>query len=156
MIIERKYYEMSVKEKEEWDKEIAAENAKLTADEKGEKKRKMESEALEIIRKGEEQLKKIKKVPNPKKIVDFTMLEKAALDFAKLAELNITISKDEDDTYGYIELSYGISWIIEEMPESCKKTMAALYLKAKQICTCVKDNRVVQRFEFELADIRTI
>ena len=49
MIIERKYYEMSVKEKEEWDKEIAAENAKLTADEKREKKRKMESEALEII-----------------------------------------------------------------------------------------------------------
>ena len=58
--------------------------------------------------------------------------------------------KNDDDTYGYIELSYGISWILSDSPKMCKKTIAMLYENADQICSEVKDNQIVQKFEFEL------
>ena len=38
----------------------------------------------------------------------------------------------------------------QDSPKMCKKTMAMLYENADQICSEVKDNCVVQRFEFEL------
>ena len=89
-------------------------------------------------------------VPDPEKIALFIRLQRASMELAKLLELNIVTMKKDDDTYGYIELSYGISWILSDSPKMCKKTMAMLYENADQICSEVKDNCVVQRFEFEL------
>ena len=91
-------------------------------------------------------------VPDPEKIALFIRLQRASMELAKLLELNIVTMKKDDDTYGYIEFSDGISWILSESPKMCKKTMAMLYENADQICSEVKDNQIVQRFEFELAN----
>lgn len=78
--------------------------------------------------------------------------KKASLELAKILEWNIVTVKDNDNTYGYIELSYGTSWILSNSPQACKRTLAMLYESADQICTSVMDGQVVQKFEFELAD----
>ena len=122
MLIECKYYDVAAKEMEELDKQIAEESENLSEGE----------------------------LPDPEKIALFIRLQRASMELAKLLELNIVTMKKDDDTYGYIELSYGISWILSDSPKMCKKTMAMLYENADQICSEVKDNCVVQRFEFEL------
>ena len=132
MLIECKYYDVAAKEMEELDKQIAEESENLSEGELQLENDRRDFQLAEIIRSFKEKEK---------------MKE---MELAKLLELNIVTMKKDDDTYGYIELSYGISWILSDSPKMCKKTMAMLYENADQICSEVKDNCVVQRFEFEL------
>ena len=141
MLIECKYYDVAAKEMEELDKQIAEESENLSEG---------DFQLAEIIRSFKEKEKMKEIVPDPEKIALFIRLQRASMELAKLLELNIVTMKKDDDTYGYIELSYGISWILSDSPKMCKKTMAMLYENADQICSEVKDNCVVQRFEFEL------
>ena len=80
------------------------------------------------------------------------LLEKIAEESENLSEEELQLENDRRDFQlaEIIELSYGISWILSDSPKMCKKTMAMLYENADQICSEVKDNCVVQRFEFEL------
>lgn len=152
MLIEKNYYEKLEREQEKWYKEMLNENEKKSEDVLLQEERQRNAEVMEIMKKGEECLQKINKVPSAERMMQFVKLQKAAMEVAYLSDMNIKTDKKDDDTYGYIELSYKISWIVPDSPKVCRKTMAALYENAEQIRTNVKDNRVVQRFDFELAE----
>ena len=68
--------------------------------EKLEEKKQHEAEVKEIIRKAEEKMKKHKKIPDSKKIVEFTFLQKAALEIAEHMSMNIKTERKEDDLWG--------------------------------------------------------
>lgn len=150
MLIECKYYDVAAKENEELLEQIAEESENLSEEELQLENDRRDLQLAAIIRSFEEQEKMKEVIPNPEKIALFTRLQSASMELAKLLELNIVTVKSDDDTYGYIELSYGISWILSDSPKMCKKTMAMLYENADQICSEIKDNQIVQRFEFEL------
>lgn len=150
MLIECKYYDVAAKEMEELNDQIAKELENLSEEELQRENDRRDFQLAAIIRSVEEQKKTKEILPVPEKIDLFIRLQRASMELAKLLELNIITMKSDDDTYGYIELSYGISWILSDSPRMCKKTIAMLYENADQICSEVKDNQIVQRFEFEL------
>lgn len=152
MMIECKYYDISLARTEQMEKEIAEEEAALTEEEKLRQQKESDEGYKEIVRRGKEHERKYKKVPDAGKVEQFVQLQKAALRMAKMADMNITVMKMDDDTYGYIELAYNHCWFIQEMPRSCFTTMVALYEKAHSIYTETQDNRVLQKFDFILAD----
>ena len=152
MLIECKYYDVAAKENEELLEQIAEESENLSEGELQLENDRRDFQLAEIIRSFKEKEKTKEIVPDPEKIALFIRLQRASMELAKLLELNIVTMKKDDDTYGYIEFSYGISWILSDSPKMCKKTMAMLYENADQICSEVKDNQIVQRFEFELAN----
>ena len=150
MLIECKYYDVAAKEMEELKDQIAKELENLSEEELQRENDRRDFQLAAIIRSVEEQKKTKEILPVPEKIDLFIRLQRDSMELAKLLELNIITMRSDDDTYGYIELSYGISWILSDSPKMCKKTMAMLYENADQICSEVKDNQIVQRFEFEL------
>ena len=152
MMIECKYYDISLARTEQMEKEIAEEKAALTEEEKLRQQKESDEGYKEIVRRGKEHERKYKKVPDAGKVEQFVQLQKAALRMAKMADMNITVMKMDDDTYGYIELAYNHCWFIQEMPRSCFTTMAALYEKAHSIYTEAKGDKVLQKFDFILAD----
>lgn len=152
MLIESKYYEMAEERRKRWEEEIAVECSKMTEEEIRKMKKQRETGLADIICRGKERERRIREIPNAEKIERFNMLQKASLQLAKSADMNITVMRKDDNTYAYIELSYGICWLIPEMPKTCKGTMAALYEKADRICAIVKDGRIIQKFEFEMTD----
>ena len=152
MMIECKYYDISLARTEQMEKEIAEEKAALTEEEKLRQQKESDEGYKEIVRRGKEHERKYKKVPDAGKVEQFVRLQKAALRMAKMADMNINVMKMDDDTYGYIELAYNHCWFIQDMPRSCFTTMAALYEKAHSIYTETQDNRVLQKFDFILAD----
>ena len=152
MMIECKYYDISLARTEQMEKEIAEEKAALTEEEKLRQQKESDEGYKEIVRRGKEHERKYKKVPDAGKAEQFVQLQKVALRMAKRADMNITVMKMDDDTYGYIELAYNHCWFIQDMPRSCFTTMAALYEKAHSIYTETQDDRVLQKFDFILAD----
>ena len=152
MMIECKYYDINLARTEQMEKEIAEEKAALTEEEKLRQQKESDEGYKEIVRRGKEHERKYKKVPDAGKVEQFVRLQKAALRMAKMADMNINVMKMDDDTYGYIELAYNHCWFIQDMPRSCFTTMAALYEKAHSIYTETQDNRVLQKFDFILAD----
>ena len=152
MMIECKYYDISLARTEQMEKELAEEKAALTEEEKLRQQKESDEGYKEIVRRGKEHERKYKKVPDAGKVEQFVQLQKVALRMAKRADMNITVMKMDDDTYGYIELAYNHCWFIQDMPRSCFTTMAALYEKAHSIYTETQDDRVLQKFDFILAD----
>lgn len=152
MLIECKYYDMSLARTKQIEKKIDAEQAALTEVEKLQRQKEAKEDLKEIIRRGEEHERKHKKVTDAGKVGKFVELYKAALLMAKTADMNITVLEKDDDTYGYIELAYNQCWFIQDMPKSCFMTMAALYETAHSIYTETKDGKVLQKFDFILAD----
>ena len=152
MMIECKYYDISLARTEQMEKEIAEEKAALTEEEKLRQQKESDEGYKEIVRRGKEHERKYKKVPDAGKVEQFVQLQKAALRMAKMADMNITVMKMDDDTYGYIELAYNHCWFIQEMPRSCFTTMVVLYEKAHSIYTETQDDKVLQKFDFILAD----
>lgn len=140
MLIEARYYDKAIKEIKAYEE---------APDKRNQKK---DSQLDTLIEMCEEQQREKKIIPNTEKISFFSTLQKASLELAKILEWNIVTVKDNDNTYGYIELSYGTSWVLSNSPQACKRTLAMLYESADQICTSVMDGQVVQKFEFELAD----
>lgn len=152
MLIECKYYDMDLEITEQIEKELSEDQSALTEMEKAEQQKKSAERYEEIIQKGKEHERKCKKLPNAEKVDQFVQLQKAALLMAEMTAMNITVMKKDDDTYGYIELEYNHCWFIPEMPKSCFMTMAALYENAYSVYTEAKDDKVLQKFDFILAD----
>ena len=152
MLIECRYYDIDLEMTKQMEKELAEEEDALTEMEKSEEQKESAKMYEEIVRKGEEHKRKYKKIPDADKVDQFVQLQKAALLMAKMAGMNITVMKMDDDTYGYIELAYNHCWFIQEMPRSCFTTMAALYEKAHSIYTETQDDKVLQKFDFILTD----
>ena len=113
MLIEKRFFDSAKSEDEEIKRELEAEKAKMTEEEKLEEKKQREVEVKEIIRKAEEQMKKHKKIPDSKKIVEFTFLQKAALEIAEHMSMNIKTERKEDDLWGLLNLPLKICgfWI---------------------------------------------
>lgn len=89
MLIECRYYDMAVKRAEEYEREIAEDYDKMTAEELQDQEKQRESEASDIIRKGKEEGKRYRKVLNAQKMAAFDRLLKAALELARLSDMNI-------------------------------------------------------------------
>ena len=147
MLIECKYYDVAAKEMEELDKQIAEESENLSEGELQLENDRRDFQLAEIIRSFKEKEKMKEIVPDPEKIALFIRLQRASMELAKLLELNIVTMKKDDDTYGYIELSYGISWILSDSRKMYKRQWQC-YIECRSICSEVKDNYVIQRFEF--------
>ena len=116
MLIEKRFFDSAKSEDEEIKRELEAEKAKMTEEEKLEEKKQREVEVKEIIRKAEEQMKKHKKIPDSKKIVEFTFLQKAALEIAEHMSMNIKTERKEDDLWGTIE---SVSYTHLTLPTIC-------------------------------------
>lgn len=89
MLIECRYYDMAVKRAEEYEREIAEDYDKMTAEELQDQEKQRESEASDIIRKGKEEGKRYRKVLNVQKMAAFDRLLKAAMELARLSDMNI-------------------------------------------------------------------
>ena len=93
MLIEKRFFDIAKREDEEIKRELEAEKAKMTEEEKLEEKKRHETEIKGLIRKAEARMKKYKKIPDSKKIVEFTLLQKAALEIAEHMGMNIKIEQ---------------------------------------------------------------
>jgi hypothetical protein len=150
MLIEKRYFDDAKSEVEKIEKEIANERERMTEKERILEKEKREAEASEIIRKGNEKLEKIKKVPISKKFIDFTLLQNAALTMAEQMEMNIKIERTDDDLSGYIELAFENLWILESTPKECVDIWNELASKATRLYIATKDNMIIYQYYFDL------
>ena len=66
--------------------------------------------------------------------------------------MNIKTVLSDDETFGYIEFSFGELWIVEETPQECRRIMSLLYEHATEICTSIESDLVIQRFIFMLTE----
>ena len=122
----------------------------MTEEEKLEEKKQCEAEVKEIIRKAEAQMKKHKKIPDSKKIVEFTFLQKAALEIAKQMSMNIKTERKEDDLWGTIELSFDKMWFLDSTPTEWVETWNTLLKEAHSVYIQIRDNMIVYQYSYDL------
>ena len=150
MLIEKRFFDIAKREDEEIKRELEAEKAKMTEEEKLEEKKQHEAEVKEIIRKAEAQMKKHKKIPDSKKIVEFTFLQKAALEIAKQMSMNIKTERKEDDLWGTIELSFDKMWFLDSTPTEWVETWNTLLNEAHSVYIQIRDNMIVYQYSYDL------
>ena len=151
MLIEKRFFDIAKREDEEIKRELEAEKAKMTEEEKLEEKKQHEAEVKEIIRKAEAQMKKHKKIPDSKKIVEFTFLQKAALEIAKQMSMNIKTERKEDDLWGTIELSFDKMWFLDSTPPEWVDVWNSLLTEAHSVYIEIKDNMIVYQYSYDLS-----
>ena len=150
MLIEKRFFDIAKRKDEEIKRELEAEKAKMTEEEKLEEKKQHEAEVKEIIRKAEAQMKKHKKIPDSKKIVEFTFLQKAALEIAKQMSMNIKTERKEDDLWGTIELSFDKMWFLDSTPTEWVETWNTLLKEAHSVYIQIRDNMIVYQYSYDL------
>ena len=150
MLIEKRFFDIAKREDEEIKRELEAEKAKMTEEEKLEEKKQHEAEVKEIIRKAEEKMKKHKKIPDSKKIVEFTFLQKAALEIAEHMSMNIKTERKEDDLWGTIELSFDKMWFLDSTPTEWVETWNTLLKEAHSVYIQIRDNMIVYQYSYDL------
>ena len=155
MLIEKRFFDIAKCEDEEIKRELEAEKAKMT-EEKLEEKKQHEAEVKEIIRKTEEQMKKHKKIPDSKKIVEFTILQKAALEIAEHMSMNIITKCQEDDLWGTIELSFEKIWFLDSTPPEWVDTWNTLLKEAYSVYIEIKNNMIVYQYSYDLSKEVTV
>ena len=106
MLIEKRFFDIAKREDEEIKMGAGSRKSKNDRRRKLEEKNRHEAEVKELIRKAEARMKKHKKIPDSKKIVEFTLLQKAALEIAEHMGMNIKLNKKRDDLWGTIELAF--------------------------------------------------
>lgn len=151
MLIEKRYFDIAKREDEEIEMELEAEKAKMTEEEKLEEKKQHEAEVKEIIRKAEEKMKKYKKIPDSKKIVEFTFLQKAAFKIAEYMSMNIKTERKEDDLWGTIELSFEKMWFLDSTTPEWVETWNTLLKEAHSVYIDIKDNMIVYQYSYDLS-----
>ena len=151
MLIEKRYFDIAKREDEEIEMELEAEKAKMTEEEKLEEKKQHEAEVKEIIRKAEEKMKKHKKIPDSKKIVEFTFLQKAALEIAEHMSMNIKTERKEDDLWGTIELSFDKMWFLDSTPPEWVEKWNTLLKEAHSVYIEIRDNMIVYQYSYDLS-----
>ena len=105
----------------------------------------------EIIRKAEEKMKKYKKIPDSKKIVEFTFLQKAAFKIAEYMSMNIKTERKKDDLWGTIELSFEKMWFLDSTPPEWVETWNTLLKEAHSVYIDIKDNMIVYQYSYDLS-----
>lgn len=156
MLIEKRFFDIAKREDEEIKRELEAEKAKMTEEEKLEEKKQHEAEVKEIIRKAEEQMKKHKKIPDSKKIVEFTFLQKAALEIAEHMSMNIKTKRQEDNLWGTIELSFEKMWFLDSTPPEWVDTWNTLLKEAYSVYIEIKNNIIVYQYSYDLSKEVTV
>ncbi len=156
MLIEKRFFDIAKREDEEIKRELEDEKAKMTEEEKLEEKKQHEAEVKEIIRKAEEQMKKHKKIPDSKKIVEFTFLQKAALEIAEHMSMNIITKRQEDDLWGTIELSFEKMWFLDSTPPEWVDTWNTLLKEAYSVYIEIKNNMIVYQYSYDLSKEVTV
>lgn len=151
MLIEKRFFDVAKREDEEIKRELEAEKAKMTEEEKLEEKKQNEAEVKEIIRKAEAQMKKHKKIPDSKKIVEFTFLQKAALEIAEHMGMNIKTERKKDDLWGTIELAFDKMWFLDSTPPEWVDLWNSLLKEAHSVYIKIKDNMIVYKYSYDLS-----
>lgn len=147
MLIEKRFFDIAKREDEEIKRELEAEKAKMTEEEKLEEKNRHEAEVKELIRKAEARMKKHKKIPDSKKIVEFTLLQKAALEIAEHMGMNIKTEQKKDDLWGTIELAFDKMWFLDSTPPEWVDVWNSLLTEAHSVYIEIKDRDVWYRME---------
>ena len=151
MLIEKRFFDIAKREDEEIKRELEAEKAKMTEEEKLEEKNRHEAEVKELIRKAEARMKKHKKIPDSKKIVEFTFLQKAALEIAEHMSMNIKTERKEDDLWGTIELSFDKMWFLDSTPPEWVETWNTLLKEGHSVYIEIRDNMIVYQYSYDLS-----
>lgn len=147
MLIEKRFFDIAKREDEEIKRELEAEKAKMTEEEKLEEKNRHEAEVKELIRKAEARMKKHKKIPDSKKIVEFTLLQKAALEIAEHMGMNIKTEQKKDDLWGTIELAFDKM----STPPEWVDVWNSLLTEAHSVYIEIKDNMIVYQYSYDLS-----
>ena len=148
MLIEKRFFDIAKREDEEIKRELEAEKAKMTEEEKLEEKNRHEAEVKELIRKAEARMKKHKKIPDSKKIVEFTLLQKAALEIAEHMGMNIKTEQKKDDLWGTIELAFDKMWFLDSTPPEWVDVWNSLLTEAHSVYIEIKDNMIVYQYSY--------
>lgn len=151
MLIEKRFFDIAKREDEEIKMELEIEKAKMTEEEKLEEKKQHEVEVKEIIRKAEARMKKHKKIPDSKKIVEFTFLQKAALEIAEHMGMNIKTERKEDDLWGTIEFAFERMWFLDSTPTEWVDIWNTLLKEAYSVYVEIKDNMIVYQYSYDLS-----
>ena len=109
------------------------------------------AEVKELIRKAEARMKKHKKIPDSKKIVEFTLLQKAALEIAEHMGMNIKTEQKKDDLWGTIELAFDKMWFLDSTPPEWVDVWNSLLTEAHSVYIEIKDNMIVYQYSYDLS-----
>lgn len=156
MLIEKRFFDIAKREDEEIKRELEAEKAKMTEEEKLEEKKRHEAEVKELIRKAEARMKKHKKIPDSKKIVEFTFLQEAALEIAEHMGMNIKTERKKDDLWGTIEFAFEKMWFLDSTPSEWVDVWNTLMEEAYSVYIEIKDNMIVYQYSYDLWDMRKL
>ena len=151
MLIEKRFFDIAKREDEEIKMELEIEKAKMTEEEKLEEKKQHEVEVKEIIRKAEARMKKHKKIPDSKKIVEFTFLQEAALEIAEHMGMNIKTERKKDDLWGTIEFAFERMWFLDSTPTEWVDIWNTLLKEAYSVYVEIKDNMIVYQYSYDLS-----
>ncbi|MDY3017434.1 MAG: chemotaxis protein CheY [Blautia sp.] len=151
MLIEKRFFDIAKREDEEIKRELEAEKVKMTEEEKLKEKNRKEAEVKELIRKAEARMKKHKKIPDSKKIVEFTFLQKAALEIAEHMGMNIKTERKKDDLWGTIELAFDKMWFLDSTPPEWVDVWNSLLTEAHSVYIEIKDNMIVYQYSYDLS-----
>ncbi len=144
MLIEKMFYDITKQQWQDMVKDCDTEKEILS------KKDTYKSELSDFITKGKSL--QSQKTVNAQKREFFALIQTASLEIAKTAAMNIKTELSDDETFGYIEFSFGELWIVEETPQECRRIMSLLYEHATEICTSIESDLVIQRFIFMLTE----
>ena len=145
MLIEKRFFDIAKREDEEIKRELEAEKAKMTEEEKLEEKNRQEAEVKEP------RMKKHKKIPDSRKIVEFTFLQKAALEIAEHMGMNIKTERKKDDLWGTIELAFDKMWFLDSTPPEWVDVWNSLLTEAHSVYIEIKDNMIVYQYSYDLS-----
>ena len=96
-------------------------------------------------------MKKHKKIPDSKKIVEFTFLQKAALEIAEHMGMNIKTEQKKDDLWGTIELAFDKIWFLDSTPPEWVDVWNSLLTEAHSVYIEIKDNMIVYQYSYDLS-----
>lgn len=96
-------------------------------------------------------MKKHKKIPDSKKIVEFTFLQKAALKIAEHMSMNIKTERKEDDLWGTIEFAFEKMWFLDSTPPEWVDIWNTLLQEAHSVYIEIKDNMIVYQYSYDLS-----
>ena len=126
MLIEKRFFDSAKSEDEEIKRELEAEKAKMTEEEKLEEKKQREVEVKEIIR-------------------------KAALEIAEHMSMNIKTERKEDDLWGTIEFAFENMWFLDTTPPEWVDTWNTLLKEAHSVYIEIKNNMIVYQYSYDLS-----
>ena len=119
-------------EMEEMEREIEAEKAAMTEEEKEAEKKQVELEFEQLLKMAQKDISEKQKKIDSKKVEEFKELSKLAVGVAGILELNIDIKVSENGLYGDIDIKADSIMIVKAAPKEAKQGFAMMIAAATE------------------------